>query len=157
MKGSSPPQTVLIRSRRQEHVMPETNKDGRFTGKVAFVTGAASGIGRAAALAFAREGAAVAVADVSEKANQETAEAIEALGGRVVAVGCDVRGREGVKAALSEVVDACGGLDFAFNNAGVEQDPTPAADISEEEWDRILDIDLRGVFLCMKYEIPLML
>jgi NAD(P)-dependent dehydrogenase (short-subunit alcohol dehydrogenase family) len=61
--------------------MPETTKDGRFTGKVAFVTGAASGIGRATALAFAREGAAVAVADVSEKANQETAEAIEALGG----------------------------------------------------------------------------
>jgi NAD(P)-dependent dehydrogenase (short-subunit alcohol dehydrogenase family) len=137
--------------------MPETNKDARFTGKVAFVTGAASGIGRAAALAFAREGAAVAVADVSEQANQETARAIEALGGRVLTVRCDVRRSEDVKAALDEVVDAFGGLDVAFNNAGVEQEPQPAADVSEAEWDRILDIDLRGVFLCMKHEIPLML
>src|SRR3954453_18914576 len=142
-------------SGRQEHVMPETNKDGRFSGKVAFVTGAASGIGRAAALAFAREGAAVAVADVSDKANQETAVAIEALGGRVLTVRCDVRRSEDVKAALDQVVDAFGGLDLAFNNAGMEQEPQPAADISEEEWDRILDIDLRGVFLCMKHEIPL--
>ena len=97
------------------------------------------------------------MADVSEKANQETAGAVEALGGRVLTVRCDVTRSEDVTAALDEVVDAFGGLDFAFNNAGVEQEPKPAADISEEEWDRILGIDLRGVFLCMKHEIPLML
>jgi NAD(P)-dependent dehydrogenase (short-subunit alcohol dehydrogenase family) len=134
------------------------SKDGRiFQGKVAFVTGAANGIGRAAALAFAREGASVVVADVSEQDNQETARMIEAAGGRVLAVRCDVTQAAEVKAALDRTVEAFGQLDFAFNNAGVEQPITPAADITEEEWDRIAGIDLRGVFLCMKHEIPLLL
>ena len=133
------------------------NENGSFAGKVAVVTGAASGIGRAAALAFAREGANVVVADVSEQGNQETAQMIEALGARALAVRCDVTRPEDVKAALDKGIEAFGRLDFAFNNAGVEQPVTPAADLTEEEWDRIVDIDLRGVFLCMKYEIPLML
>lgn len=128
-----------------------------FPGKVAFVTGAANGIGRAAALAFAREGAGVAVADVSEQGNQETALLIEGLGGRALAVRCDVTRAEDVKAGLDKTVETFGRLDFAFNNAGVEQPIMPAADLTEEEWDRIVGIDLRGVFLCMKYEIPLML
>ena len=133
------------------------NENGSFAGKVAVVTGAASGIGRAAALAFAREGANVVVADVSEQGNQETARMIEALGARALAVRCDVTRPEDVKAALDKGVEAFGRLDFAFNNAGVEQPVTPAADLAEEEWDRIVDINLRGVFLCMKYEIPFML
>src|SRR5436309_15748042 len=133
------------------------NENGSFSGKVVFVTGAASGIGRAAALAFAREGANVVVADVSEQGNQDTARMIEALGARALAVRCDVRRAEDVKAALDKGAEAFGRLDFAFNNAGVEQPVTPAADLTEEEWDRIVDIDLRGVFLCMKYQIPLML
>ena len=128
-----------------------------FAGKVAFVTGAANGIGRAAALAFAREGANVVVADVSEQDNQETARMVEELGARALAVRCDVTRAEDVKAALDKTVETFGGLDFAFNNAGVEQPIMPAADITEEEWERIIDIDLRGVFLCMKYEIPLLL
>jgi len=128
-----------------------------FAGKVAFVTGAANGIGRAAALAFAREGANVVVADVSEQGNQETARMVEELGARALAVRCDVTRAEDVKAALDKTVETFGGLDFAFNNAGVEQPIMPAADITEEEWERIIDIDLRGVFLCMKYEIPLLL
>jgi NAD(P)-dependent dehydrogenase (short-subunit alcohol dehydrogenase family) len=138
-------------------MMDEIIENGRFAGKVAFVTGAASGIGRATALALARAGAAVAVADVSDGANRETAAAIEELGGRALAVRCDVTRSDDVKAALNQVVDAFGRLDVAFNNAGLEQPPKPAADISEEEWDRIIDVDLRGVFLCMKHEIPLML
>ncbi|MDB5413862.1 MAG: hypothetical protein JWR10_2197 [Rubritepida sp.] len=134
-----------------------TNPYGSFAGKVAFVTGAANGIGRATALAFAREGATVVVADVSEQGNHETARMVEQASGRALAVSCDVSRTEEVKAALDKAVEAFGRLDFAFNNAGVEQPVTPAADLTEEAWDRIVNIDLRGVFLCMKHEIPLML
>lgn len=134
-----------------------TNENGKYTGKVAFVTGAANGIGRATALAFAREGANVVVADVSEQGNQETAHMIEELGSRAIAVKCDVTRSEDVKAALSKTIETFGRLDFAFNNAGVEQKNTAIAEIEESEWDRIVNINLCGVFLCMKYEIPLLL
>ena len=134
-----------------------TNGDGSFAGKVAFVTGAANGIGRAAALAFAREGASVVVADVLEQDNQETARMIEEDGGRALAIRCDVTRAEDVKAALDKTIETFGRLDAAFNNAGVEQATMATADITEEEWDRIVAINLRGVFVCMKYEIPLML
>ena len=132
------------------------NQNGSFAGKVAFVTGAANGIGRAAALAFAREGASVVVADVSEQGNQETARMIEEAGGRALAIRCDVTRAEDVKAALDKTIETFGRLDAAFNNAGVEQATAVLADITEEEWDRIVAIN-RGVFLCMKYEIPLLL
>ena len=128
-----------------------------FAGKVAFVTGGANGIGRAAALAFARDGASVVVADVSDTQNQETARMIQDLGGRALAVACDVSRNADVQRALNATVDRFGRLDFAFNNAGIEYKIKPAADVTEEEWNRIIDIDLRGVFLCMKHEIPLML
>src|SRR5688500_19476563 len=95
------------------------NAGGKFQAKVAFVTGAASGIGRAAALAFAREGAAVVAADVSEQGNQETARLIEGQGGRALAVRCDVTRADDVKAALAGAVETFGRLDFAFNNAGI--------------------------------------
>jgi NAD(P)-dependent dehydrogenase (short-subunit alcohol dehydrogenase family) len=130
---------------------------GNVAGKVAFVTGAANGIGRATALAFARAGASVVVADVADQANQETARMIEAAGGRALAVRCDVTRAEDVQAALDTTVEAFGRLDIAFNNAGVEQATAATADIPEDEWDRVVAINLRGVFLCMKYEIPLML
>ena len=133
------------------------SQKGGHAGKVAFVTGAANGIGRATALAFAREGASVAVADVLERGNQETARMVEEAGGRALAVRCDVTRAEDLEAALGKTVAAFGRLDFAFNNAGVEQAVMPAADLTKEEWDRIVGIDLRGVFLCMKHEIPLML
>ena len=132
-------------------------KSASFTGKVAFVTGAANGIGRSAALAFARHGASVAVADVAVEGNQETARLIQERGGRALAVRCDVTRTEDVQRALNATIEAFGRLDFAFNNAGVEYAIKPLAEVSEAEWDRIVDIDLRGVFVCMKHEIPLML
>jgi NAD(P)-dependent dehydrogenase (short-subunit alcohol dehydrogenase family) len=128
-----------------------------YTGKVAFVTGAANGIGRATALAFARQGASVIIADVSEGGNEETARMIREFGGRALAVRCDVAEAREIRAALDKAVQAFGRVDAAFNNAGIEQPITPAVDITEEAWDRIVNINLRGIFLCMKYEIPLML
>lgn len=135
-----------------------TKHHGDFAGKVAFVTGAASGIGRATALAFAREGASVVAADVSAQGNQETARLIEQQGGHALAVRCDVTRSDEIGAALANAVKAFGRLDFAFNNAGIEpRKPAPTADYDEQEWNRIIDINLRGVFLCMKHEIPLIL
>src|SRR3954453_12309667 len=133
------------------------NENGSFAGTVAFVTGAANGIGRAAAQVFAREGANVVLADLSEEGNQETARLVEKAGRRALTVKCDVSRAEDVRAALDKTAETFGRLDFAFNNAGIEQPITPAADLTEEAWDRIVDIDLRGVFLCMKHEIRLML
>jgi NAD(P)-dependent dehydrogenase (short-subunit alcohol dehydrogenase family) len=134
------------------------NNTGSFADRVAFVTGGANGIDRATALASARAGANVPVADLAEEANQETADLIEQSGGHAAAVRCDVTKAEDVQAALAEVVETFGRLDFAFNNAGIEQTTKQAAaEITEEKWDRIIAVNLRGVFLCLKYEIPLML
>jgi NAD(P)-dependent dehydrogenase (short-subunit alcohol dehydrogenase family) len=137
--------------------MTASGPAGDFHDKVAFVTGAASGIGRATALAFAHAGASVTVADISEQGVQETASMIEDLGARALPVRCDVTSSEDVHAALARTVATFGRLDAAFNNAGVEQPVTPTADITEDEWDRIVAINLRGVFLCMKHQIPLLL
>jgi NAD(P)-dependent dehydrogenase (short-subunit alcohol dehydrogenase family) len=130
---------------------------GRFEGAVAFVTGATSGIGRATAVALAREGAGVVVADVAADGARETARLIEQVGGQSLAVACDVTSSEQIEAALAAAVDRFGGLDIAFNNAGIEQPVKPAAEITDEEWDRLVAVNLRGVFLCLKREIELML
>lgn len=135
--------------------MPNTNGD--FAGKVAFVTGAASGIGRATALAFARAGADVVAADVSAQANDATARLIEEAGGRALALNCDVTRGKSVTEALGSAVETFGHIDIAFNNAGVEQPHKPAADVSEQEWHRLVGVGLSGVFRCLKHEIPLML
>ena len=129
----------------------------RFAGKVAFVTGAGSGIGRATAIAFAAEGADVVLADIDTAGNEETARLVAEHGGQVLAVKCDVTSSSDIQAAIKQTVQEFGRLDVAFNNAGIEQPPAPLVDISEEEWSRVLDIDLRSAFLCMKYEIPAML
>jgi NAD(P)-dependent dehydrogenase (short-subunit alcohol dehydrogenase family) len=136
---------------------PSATSNGRFTGKVAFVTGAGNGIGRATAVAFAQEGASVVAADRSIEHSRATVEAIDQLGGQVVGVGCDVTNGEQVRAALQRTVEAFGRLDIAFNNAGIALPTGAVADITEDEWDRTIDTNLRGVFLCMKHQIPLML
>ncbi|HMI35260.1 MAG TPA: SDR family oxidoreductase [Propionibacteriaceae bacterium] len=135
--------------------MPDIN--GSLDGKVTFVTGAASGIGRATALAFVREGANIVVADIDQQGSQDTASMIEDRGGQALAVSCDVTSGEDVQAALTKTVERFGRLDYVFNNAGAEQQPKPTADITEEEWDRIITINLKGVFLCLKHQIPLLL
>src|SRR5215212_7038657 len=129
----------------------------RLTDKVAFVTGARGGIGRATALAFAREGASVVVADVATEGNEETARLIEQAGGQALAVTCDVTRGEDIRAALDATIERFGGLDVAFNNAGVEQAMKPVIEVSDDEFDRLIAINLRGVFLSMKHEIEHML
>jgi NAD(P)-dependent dehydrogenase (short-subunit alcohol dehydrogenase family) len=113
------------------------SRPDRFTGKVAFVTGAASGIGRAAAVAFAAEGAHVAILDRSEDALQQTAEAVRSAGGEVLAIACDVSSPDQVESAVARTVEAFGRLDIAFNNAGVENKAAPVHEIDLAEWDRI--------------------
>jgi NAD(P)-dependent dehydrogenase (short-subunit alcohol dehydrogenase family) len=130
---------------------------GRFEGRVAFVTGATSGIGRATALAFAREGASVVVADIATEGNGETARVIEQAGGRSLAVTCDVTRGEDIKAALQSAVERFGRLDIAFNNAGVEQPIKPVHEITDDEWDRLVAVNLRGAFVAMKHEIDFMI
>ncbi|WP_411152037.1 SDR family oxidoreductase [Streptomyces sp. A30] len=123
-----------------------------LTGKLASVTGA--GIGRAAAVAFARGGARVALVDRSPDGLGETARLIEEAGGQALALACDVTSEDDVQSALDGTVQAFERLDVAFNNAGIEQPVKPAADIAKDEWDRVIGVSLTGMFLCMKYQIP---
>ena len=124
-----------------------------FKDKVALVTGAASGMGLAAAQAFAEEGAAVARADVNIAAARATAEQFVAAGHKAIAIGCDVSDEAQVKDMVDQTVAAFGRLDAAFNNAGVQSPIAELADASGEEFDRVNGINLRGVFNCMKYEL----
>ena len=128
-----------------------------FSGKVAFVTGAGSGIGRATALAFAAAGASVTIADISDAGLKETEGLIAALGAKVVSVRCDVTKSADIKSALDQTIAAFGRLDAAFNNAGIEQPGASIVDLTEEMLDRVLAVNLKSVFLCMKHQIPLML
>ena len=134
---------------------------GIVEGKVALVTGGGGGIGRAAALAFAREGARVAVADFAAAAARDTVAQINAAGGQAITLTGDVTSAEDVRAMVEDTLSAYGRLDCAFNNAGiapyqVDASGKKTADWSEESFDRMIAVNLKGVWLCMKEEIPRM-
>ena len=124
-----------------------------FSGKVALVTGAASGIGKATALAFAQKGASVVLADIQES---DTLDLIKAGGGSGIFIHTDVSREDQVAAMVAAGVAAYGRLDFAFNNAGIEGEATFVEAVQETDWMRIIDVNLKGVFLCMKHQIPIM-
>lgn len=130
---------------------------GMFDGKVALVTGAGSGIGRATAQAFARRGASVIVADIDPVGARETTELIDREGGTASCVRVDVSKWTDVEDMVATTIDRYGALDYVFNNAGIEGVSAPTAGITDETWDSVLDINLKGAWYCMKAEIPKML
>ena len=130
---------------------------GFVAGKVALITGAGSGIGRASALAFAREGAKVVVADVIVEGGEETVRLIQQAGGEAVFMRADVSQAVEVEALVKKAVATYGRLDCAHNNAGIEGPGATTVEYAEAMWDRVIAVNLKGVWLCMKYEITEML
>jgi NAD(P)-dependent dehydrogenase (short-subunit alcohol dehydrogenase family) len=129
----------------------------QFVGKVVLITGGNAGIGRAAALEFANQGAKVVVSGRREKEGREVIAEIKALGGKAIFVKTDVSKESDVKAMIEQTLATFGRLDCAFNNAGIVQAPTPLPDQTEETYDQIMDINVKGVWLSLKDEIPAML
>jgi NAD(P)-dependent dehydrogenase (short-subunit alcohol dehydrogenase family) len=129
----------------------------QFSEKVALVTGSGSGIGRTTARFYAREGARVVVSDVDMDGGKETIEMIKSDGGEAVLIRADVSRPEDCESLVQSTVEQFGRLDFACNNAGIGGEQNPTADYSIEGWQKLISINLSGVFYCMKYEIPAML
>lgn len=126
-----------------------------FINKTVIITGAANGIGKATAIAFGERGANVVVADIV--GTSETVNAITLAGGKAIGVKCDISKESDVKAMVEKTIATYGKLDYAFNNAGIEGVMTLTQDYTEEAWQRTIDVNLKGVWLCMKYEILEML
>lgn len=129
----------------------------KLAGKIALVTGGGGGIGRATALAYAREGAKVAVVDVNVSAAREAADAVKAAGGEAIAIDTDVSQSAQVAAMVERVVKEFGRLDIAFNNAGIDIEHEPLDKITEDAFDKLMSVNVKGTWLCMKYEIQQML
>ena len=127
---------------------------GKIDGKVAIITGAASGIGKATAILFAQEGAKVVVADVMDKLGEETVKMIKESGGKAVFVHADVSRAEDVKNMVKTAVDTYGRLDIIFNNAGIEGATADTANYPENVFDKVIAINLKGVWLGIKYAVP---
>ena len=128
-----------------------------FTGKVALVTGAGSGIGRAVALGYARAGASVVVSDVNDSGGQETVQSIRQAGGEAAYFHADVSDPAACQALVDFTIQIYGRLDFACNNAGIGGEQNPSGEYSIEGWNKVIGVNLSGVFYCMRYEIPAML
>lgn len=126
-----------------------------FKNKVIIVTGGSFGIGKATAIAFAKQGAKIVIADWAE--NPETIAFIKDLGNDVIFIKCDVSRSDEVKSMVEKTIATFGRLDYAFNNAGIEGNTALTPDCTEDNWDKTIAINLKGVWLCMKYEIPEML
>ncbi len=137
--------------------MRETPFARRLEGRVALVTGGGSGIGRASAMAFAREGARVVVSDVNLEGGEETVHLIEEQGGESTFVPSDVSDGEQVARLVAATLDRYGRLDCAHNNGGIEGPLASVVDLAEDDWNRVIDINLKGVWWCLKHEILAML
>ncbi len=133
------------------------NLDQWFDGRSTIVTGGSGGMGRAIALAFAAAGSRVIVSDVADAGGEETVALVRAAGGEAQYVHADVSKSADVRAMVTAAVDAYGGLDFAVNAAAIEFEVDYLADLADEDWDRMIDVNLKSVFLCMKHEINAML
>jgi NAD(P)-dependent dehydrogenase (short-subunit alcohol dehydrogenase family) len=130
---------------------------GKLEAKVALITGAASGIGRATALLFAKEGAKVAVADCNLKGGQETVRAIKEAGGEAIFIKVDVSNATEVGAMVKTVVSKYGRIDILHNDAAIQGSFGTVTEVTEEDWDKVIDINLKGTFLVSKHVIPVML
>ena len=128
-----------------------------LAGKIAVVTGASSGIGRATALKLATNGVKVGLSDINVEGGEETAQMIHEAGGEAIFTRCDVRKEDEVRAMIAATVSAFGGLDIGVNNAGVGGTLANVEALEEATWDFTIDVNLKGVWLCMKYEVPPML